>query len=160
MSKKPSVMFVCSHNSARSQMAEGWLRHLAGDAFEVYSSGVEPGKLRPEAVTVMNEVGIDIAHQQAEGVGVYLGKVDVQYLVIVCSAAEKSCPAAWPGVIGRFFWNLPDPSAAQGDEAHRLAVFRDVRDQIRARIEPFLEQVRADPITESIEWANNGDFKE
>ncbi|MEO0965194.1 MAG: arsenate reductase ArsC [Planctomycetota bacterium] len=151
MSMKHKVMFVCSHNSARSQMAEGWLRHLAGDDFEVYSSGIEPGTLRPEAVTAMNEVGIDISGQKAEGVSKYLGYVEVQYLVIVCAAAEKACPAIWPGVIGRFFWDLPDPSAAQGSEEERLAVFREVRDQIREKMDPFIEQIKADPLLKNTE---------
>ncbi|MEM6332119.1 MAG: arsenate reductase ArsC [Planctomycetota bacterium] len=141
--RKPAVMFVCTHNSSRSQMAEGMLRHHAGDKFEVYSSGVEPGKLRDEAVAAMQDLGVDISSHRAEGIDAYMGKVDVDYLITVCSGAEQSCPAAWPGVKARFFWDLPDPSVAEGDFAARVARYIEVRDMIKTRMDAWLEKVEA-----------------
>src|SRR6185369_12798756 len=101
-----------SHNSARSQMAEGWLRHLAGDRFEVASAGMEPGVLNPLAVEAMEEVGIDISHHKARGVLEFLGKWPVYYLIIVCDKAAQTCPRIWPGSRERITWYFDDPSAA------------------------------------------------
>lgn len=140
MVRNPVVLFVCSHNSARSQMAEGWLRHLAGDRFEVHSAGVEPGTLNPLAVRAMNEVGIDISHHHAKGIKDYLGKVPVYYLIVVCDKAAKSCPRIWPGMRERHSWLFDDPSAAEGTEEQKLAVFRRVRDEIREKIEAWLAE--------------------
>ena len=137
---KPNVLFVCSHNSARSQMAEGWLRHLAGDRFGVYSAGVDPGTLNPLAVRAMQEVGLDIADHKAEGVKTYLGHVPVSTLVIVCDKAAETCPRVWPGMKERLFWPFDDPSAAQGSDEDKLEVFRRVRDEIREKIEHWLAE--------------------
>lgn len=143
MSFKRGVLFVCSHNSARSQMAEGWLRHLAGDRFEVASAGVEPGALHPLAVRVMAEVGVDISGHKAESIARYLGRWDVSYLIVVCAQAAERCPRVWPNVLGRMQWFFDDPSAVEGSEAARLEAFREVRDAIRAKIEGWLaSQVR------------------
>jgi len=135
------VLFVCSHNSARSQMAEGWLRHLAGDRFEIASAGVEPGTLNPLAVDVMREVGIDIAHHQAQGIRDYLGKWNVYCLIIVCDKAAQACPRIWPGSRVRLHWFFEDPSAATGTREEKLAVFRRVRDAIREQIESWLTEL-------------------
>lgn len=134
------VLFVCSHNSARSQMAQGWLEHLAGDRFAVYSAGVEPGVLNPMAVRAMAEVGIDISHHVAEGIHKYLGKVAIYHLIIVCDKASQTCPRIWPGARERHEWIFDDPSAAMGSEDEKLDVFRRVRDEIREKIEGWLSE--------------------
>jgi len=137
------VLFVCSHNSSRSQMAEGWLRHLAGDMFDVYSAGVEPGTLNPFAVKAMDEVGIDISSHKAEGIKKYLGRVPVYYLVIVCDKAAQTCPRIWPGSRERLHWFFDDPAAVEGTDEQKLAAFREVRDEIKEQIERWLIEVRA-----------------
>ena len=141
MSLNNGVLFVCSHNSARSQMAEGWLRHLAGDRFEVASAGVEPGTLNPLSVEAMAEVGIDISKQKAQGIHEYLGRWPVYYLIVVCDKAAQTCPRLWPGARVRLNWYFDDPSAAQGSHEDKLNVFRRVRDEIRAKIEQWLATV-------------------
>lgn len=141
MADKHVVLFVCSHNSARSQMAEGWLRHLAGDRFEARSAGVEPGVLNPLSVKAMAEVGIDISHHKAEGIKQYLGVVPVRYLIVVCDRAAQSCPTVWPNILDRYNWPFEDPSAATGSEDQKLAVFRRVRDEIKVKLEQWLTEV-------------------
>lgn len=135
------VLFVCSHNSSRSQMAEGWLRHLAGDRFEIASAGVEPGSINPLAVEAMAEVGIDISHHKAQGITDYLGRWPVYYLIIVCDKAAQTCPRIWPGSRERINWFFDDPAAAQGSHDEKLQVFRRVRDEIRETIEEWLAEV-------------------
>jgi arsenate reductase len=142
---KPTVLFLCSHNSSRSQMAEGWLRHLAGDKFTVYSAGMEPGTLNPLAVEAMKEVEVDISHHRAEGVDRYLGHIGVTYLIIVCDKAAQSCPTVWPGVVSRWAWPFEDPAAAQGSHDEKLAVFRRVRDEIRNKLESWLVEIEESP---------------
>jgi arsenate reductase len=134
------VLFVCSHNSARSQMAHGWLKHFAGDRFAVYSAGVDPGTLHPLAVRAMAEVGVDIAGHQADGIERYLGRVPIYHLVIVCDQAAQTCPRIWPGARERHEWFFEDPSSATGSDEQRLAVFRRVRDQIRAKVQTWLAE--------------------
>ena len=138
------VLFVCSHNSARSQMAEGWLRHLASDRFDIASAGVEPGELNPLAVEAMAEVGIDISHHTSKGIREYLGKWNVYYLIIVCDKAAQTCPRIWPGSRQRLHWFFDDPSAAQGTRDEKLAVFRRVRDEIRQQLEQWLATLSND----------------
>ncbi len=130
------VLFLCTGNSCRSQMAEGWLRHLGGDRFESLSAGVDPHGLNPLAVAVMAEAGVDISGQRSESIHDYLA--DPPELVIsVCDRAEERCPI-FPGRVQRLRWLFPDPARATGSEAEVLAVFRRVRDDIRARIEAWL----------------------
>lgn len=129
------VLFLCTHNSARSQMAEGLLRHLAGDRFEVHSAGTEATRVRPDAVTVMAELDVDISGQESKTLERYLGE-PFEYVVTVCDDANESCPM-FPGG-ARLHWSFEDPSRASGDEEERLAVYRRVRDEIRARIEDEL----------------------
>lgn len=138
MPRKGNVLFVCSHNSARSQMAEGWLRQMAGDRFQAFSAGVEPGTLNPLAVRAMAEVGIDLSGHQAQGVDQYLGRAAVHYLIVVCDKAARTCPRIWPGMRERFIWAFDDPSAAEGTDEQKLAVFRRVRDGIRAKLEAWV----------------------
>ncbi|WP_273842154.1 arsenate reductase ArsC [Rubrobacter calidifluminis] len=131
--KKKRALFVCTHNSARSQMAEGFLRHLAGERFEAMSAGTEATEVRPEAVEVMREVGVDISRQESKTLERYLGE-PFDYVITVCDQANEACPV-FPGAGKLLHWSFPDPSAARGGEEERLAVFREVRDRIRERIE-------------------------
>ena len=133
---KQGVLFLCTGNSARSQMAEGYLRHLAGDRFEVESAGIEPKGVNPLAVAAMREVGIDISGHQSKAAGSLLER-PFRYVVTVCDNAHERCPI-FPGAVKRLHWPLDDPAAATGTEAERLAVFRRVRDEIAERIQAFL----------------------
>jgi arsenate reductase (thioredoxin) len=107
------VLFLCTGNSARSQMAEAFLRKYAGDRFEALSAGLKPAGVNPFTIQVMQEVVIDISDQTSKGVDAYLGKVLFQYLITVCDDADKNCPAIWPGVNTRLHWSFEDPLAFQ-----------------------------------------------
>jgi arsenate reductase len=133
----PRVLFLCTGNSARSQMAEGFLRHYAGDRYEIHSAGLEPRPVNPLAIQAMSEVGIDISGQRSKAVADYLGIVHFGYLITVCTDAERQCPI-FPGVSLRLHWAFDDPAAAEGTEEERLEVFRRVRDEIDARIRAWL----------------------
>jgi len=137
---KPKVLFVCTENSCRSQMAEGFLRQHAGDYFDISSAGAEPSKLNLTAVEVMQEIGIDISGQYAKGVDQFLGQ-NFQYVVRVCDKVKEKCPIL-PGAIWYLDWSFEDPAAAQGTTAERLMVFRRVRDQIEEKILEFIAQER------------------
>ncbi len=139
-SKKLNVLFLCTGNSARSQMAEGLLRHFAGERFEAYSAGLTPKGLNPLAVKAMAELGIDISAQQSKDVGVYLGRLFVHSLIIVCDHAAQHCPSIWPGMRSRIVWPIPDPASAQGAEEERLQKFREARDQIAALLKEWLAE--------------------
>ncbi|ABG05789.1 protein tyrosine phosphatase [Rubrobacter xylanophilus DSM 9941] len=132
MSGRTRVLFLCTHNSARSQMAEGLLRHLGGDRFEAHSAGTEATGVRPEAVRAMAEIGVDISSQESKTLHRYLGEA-FDYVITVCDAANEACPA-FPGAGRRLHWSFEDPSAASGPEEERLAAFRRVRDGIGERI--------------------------
>jgi arsenate reductase len=114
-------------------MAEGLLRHLAGDRFEVHSAGTEATSIRPEAITVMTELGIDVSEQGSKTLQRYMGEA-FEYVITVCDAANEACPV-FPGAKNRLHWSFEDPSRATGTEEERLGVFRSVRDEIRERIE-------------------------
>ena len=126
------VLFLCTHNSARSQMAEGLLRAWGGDRFEACSAGVVATEVRPLAVRAMAEIGIDISCQASERLDAYLGQ-PFDYAITVCDEAREACPF-FPGAARQLHWSFDDPSAASGTEDERLAVFRRVRDEIGARI--------------------------
>ena len=130
---KTRVLFLCTHNSARSQMAEGLLRSLAGDRFEAHSAGTEATLVRPLAIEAMAELGIDIAGQESKTLDRYLAE-PFDAVITVCDQAAEACPV-FPGARRRLHWSFPDPSAATGTEAEQLAVYRNVRDAIRARIQ-------------------------
>jgi len=130
---KARVLFLCTHNSARSQMAEGLLRQLAGDRFEARSAGTEATRVRPLAIKAMEEIGIDISHQESKTLDRYLGE-PFDYVITVCDDANEACPF-FPGAQSRLHWSLEDPSRAEGSEEERLAVFRGVRDELEVRIE-------------------------
>jgi arsenate reductase (thioredoxin) len=136
---KPRVLILCTHNSARSQMAEGLLRHLAGDRFDVYSAGLEPTQVHPLATRAMAEIGIDIGGQRSKSLFDYLGQVHFGYLITVCSRAEQECPV-FPGVSVRLHWPCDDPAAVTGSEEERLDAFRRSRDQIAARLRRWLTE--------------------
>jgi arsenate reductase (thioredoxin) len=133
------VLFLCTHNSARSQMAEGLLRNLAADRFEAFSAGTEATRVRPEAISVMAEIGVDISSQESETLEHYLGE-PLDLVITVCDDANESCPV-FPGASARLHWSFPDPSKATGGYEERLHMFRNVRDEIRARIESELVRV-------------------
>ena len=140
MSDRKKLLFVCTGNSARSQMAEGLLRHIAGDRFEAFSAGTRPTDIRPEAMRVMDEIGIDISGQYPKFVDKFIGQ-NFDYVVTVCDNANESCPL-FPGRAERLHWSFQDPAAVQGSEIERLSAFRKIRDEIRARIGSFLQQSR------------------
>jgi arsenate reductase len=127
------VLFLCTHNSARSQMAEGLLRHLAGDRFEAHSAGTEATHVRPLAIKAMEEVGVDISGQESKTLERYLEN-PFDYVITVCDDANEACPF-FPGAKNRLHWSFRDPSRAEGSGEERLAVFRSVRDRIGERIE-------------------------
>lgn len=134
------TLFICTHNSARSQMAEGLLRHLAGERFEVFSAGTEATFVRPQAIEVMREIGVDISGQESKTLNQYLGQ-SFDCVITVCDNANEACPV-FPGNGKRLHWSLPDPSAATGTQEEQLAVFRTVRDQITKRIQSELVSAR------------------
>lgn len=136
MTERKRVLILCTGNSARSQMAEGLLRHDAGGRFEVFSAGVAPSRVRPEAVEAMRETGIDISAQRSKSVEEFAGQ-PFDYVVTVCDNAREQCPV-FPAATRRVHWSFDDPAAAGGDDAARLAVFRRVRDEIRARLREFV----------------------
>jgi len=130
------VLFLCTHNSARSQMAEGFLRALAGDRFETASAGTEARGVNTLAARVMAEAGVDLAGHTSKTLDRFLGE-PWDHVITVCDSANEACPV-FPGTAERLHWSFDDPSAARGTEAERLAVFRRIRDEIRARIEAWL----------------------
>lgn len=134
---KEKVLIVCTGNSARSQMAEGLLRHLAGDRFEVFSAGTIPTSLRPEAIEVMRESGIDISGHRSKSVDEFLGQ-EFRYVITVCDSVKESCPV-FPGSAERIHWSLEDPAAVQGSQEERLAAYRRVREQIAQRLRTFVQ---------------------
>jgi len=135
------VLILCTGNSCRSQMAEGLLRDLAGDRFDGYSGGTDPAeRVHPLAIQVMAERGIDISGNEATDVKKYLGRLAVRHLIIVCQGANQSCPRTFPGVLNRLFWPLDDPARFAGSEADTLNKFRELRDDIEARISQWLEE--------------------
>jgi arsenate reductase (thioredoxin) len=132
---KERVLILCTGNSARSQMAEGLLRHDAGNRFEVASAGVEPSKVRPEAIKAMSEIGIDISSHRSKSVDEFLNK-EFDYVITVCDNANERCPV-FPGTTKRIHWSFDDPASVEGDLETRLAAFRRVRDQIRRKLQEF-----------------------
>ena len=137
MSNKKRVLILCTGNSARSQMAEGLLRHLANNRFEVASAGVAPTQVRPEAIAVMSEMGVDISHHHSKSVDEFTGQ-EFDYVITVCDNANEQCPI-FPGNTKRVHWSFDDPAAAEGDEPARLAVFRRIREEILHRLRLFVD---------------------
>jgi arsenate reductase len=136
MSDKKRVLILCTGNSARSQMAEGLLRHDGGDDFDVASAGVEASFVRPQSIEAMREIGVDISGHRSKSVDEFRGR-EFDYVITVCDNANERCPV-FPGKTQRIHWSFDDPAAAEGDESARLAVFRRVRDEIRERLRSFI----------------------
>jgi len=134
--QRKRVLFVCTHNSARSQMAEGMLRAWGGDRFEALSAGTEATSVRPEAIAVMDEIGIDIRGQTSKTLAPFLGEA-FSWLITVCDQAREACPTL-PGVRDQAHWSIDDPAAIEGTEEERLAAFRRARDVIRDRMHIFI----------------------
>jgi arsenate reductase len=134
------VLFLCTGNSARSQMAEAFLRKYGGDQFEAHSAGLEPKGLNPFTVKVMEELGVDMSKHTSKGVREYLGKVHFHYLITVCDHAEQNCPTTWPGVNQRLHWSFEDPATFEGGDEAKLAKFREVRGQIEQKIKDWLAE--------------------
>jgi arsenate reductase len=132
---KERVLILCTGNSARSQMAEGLLRHEAGERFDVFSAGTRPSKVRQEAIAIMRELGIDISGHRSKSVDEFVGQ-PFDYVITVCDNAKESCPV-FPGKARRIHWSFEDPAAVEGSEGERRGAFRRIRDQIRERIEAF-----------------------
>ncbi len=133
------VLILCTGNSARSQMAEGLLRALGDGAFDVFSAGTKPGIVRPEAIAVMAERGIDISGHRSKHVDEFAGQ-RFDYVITVCDSANESCPV-FPGAPHRIHWSFPDPAAVEGAETERLAAFRAVRDDLSATLETLLRGI-------------------
>jgi arsenate reductase len=136
---KPKVLFLCTGNSARSQMAEAFLRQYGGDRFDVYSAGLEPSVLNPLTVQVMDEIGVDMSSHYSKSLIQYLGKEHFSYLITVCDRAEAKCPV-FPGMGVRLHWGFEDPAAFQGSAADKLEKFRQVREQISTAVQSWLKQ--------------------
>lgn len=136
MSNKNKVLILCTGNSARSQMAEGLMRQMGGNKFEVASAGVSPTQVRPEAVEVMKEIGIDISQHFSKDVDRFVAD-NFDYVITVCDNANEHCPV-FPGHARRIHWSFEDPAQVEGDEATKLSAFRTIRDQIKQRIATFI----------------------
>lgn len=134
------VLFLCTGNTARSQMAEAFLHEHEGDRFEVHSAGLDPSVIHPCTVRAMEEIGIDLGGQYSKSLSVYMGKVDFGYLITVCGGAEARCPSPFPGMGRRLHWALDDPTAATGTDKEKMEEFRQVRDQIERRVRAWLAE--------------------
>ncbi len=136
---KPRVLFLCTGNSCRSHMAEGWLRHLAGDRYEALSAGAKPaGYVHPLAIQAMAEVGVDISRHRSKSIDEFNGRA-LDVLITVCDHARESCPT-FAGAKKMLHWSFEDPARAAGNDAEKMAVFRRVRDEIRQRIAAWLQE--------------------
>ena len=134
------ILFLCTGNTARSQMAEAFLRKYAGRHFEAHSAGFTPSVINPYTERVMREIGIDLSGQHSKSVKEYLGKMSFTYLITVCAEAEAKCPTTFPGISQRLSWPFDDPAAVGRSEEEKLQKFREVRDQIEKRIRLWIEE--------------------
>ena len=139
---KIKVLFLCTGNSARSQMAEAFLKKYGGEQFEAYSAGLEPKDIHPYTNRVMEEVGVSLSGQYSKHLKEYMGKVHFGYMITVCDEADKNCPTTFPGMGQRIHWSFEDPVAFEGTDEERLAKFREVRDRIERRIKEWLIEQR------------------
>lgn len=135
-----TVLFLCTANSSRSQMAEGLLRDAGGAAYEVFSAGTHPTQVRPEAIAVMREIGIDISGHRSKSVEEFAG-LGFEYVITVCDSANEACPF-FPDTTQRLHWSIEDPAAVQASESERLDAFRRARDELRQNIAAFLDDTR------------------
>jgi arsenate reductase (thioredoxin) len=132
---KKRILVLCTGNSARSQMGEALFRHIGGEGWEVHSAGTKPGIVRPEAIEVMKELGLDLTGHRSKSVDEFTGQI-FNYVVTVCDNARDNCPV-FPSNINRIHWSFEDPAAVEGPEEVRLAAFRRIRDQIHQRVNEF-----------------------
>jgi arsenate reductase (thioredoxin) len=140
ISKQPMrVLFLCTHNSSRSQMAEGFLSARGGPAFAVFSAGTQPHTVHPLAIKVMQEVGIDISTHTAKGIDAFMTEAPMDLVVTVCHESQETCPY-FPNARKQVHWGFPDPSRVTGTEEERLAAFRHIRDLIAVKIDQFLDR--------------------
>jgi len=135
---KVKVLFLCIGNSARSQMAEAFLKKHGGDRYDAYSAGTEPMGINPHTERVMEEIAVSLGGQYSKHVKEYMGKMHFAYVITLCDEAEKSCPAIFPGIGQRLHWSFEDPAASVGSDDEKLAKFRVVRDRIERRIKEWL----------------------
>ncbi len=133
------VLFLCTGNSCRSQMAEAWLRELGGDQFEVYSAGLEPHGVNPGTIRVMEEAGVNMEGYRSKHLDEYKGKIKFDFLITVCGNADERCPY-FPGMGKRLHWPFEDPAGFDGPEEEKLAFFRKVRDQIKSKVGTWLAE--------------------
>ena len=142
---KKKVLFVCIHNSARSQMAEAWLNHISPECLEAHSAGLEPGKLNPAVVEVMKEVGIDISANKTKAVfDMFKSGRMFAYVITVCDeASAERCPI-FPGITKRLHWSFPDPSTLTGTPEQKMERTREIRDMIKRRVEQWCAEICAD----------------
>lgn len=139
---KLAVLFLCTHNAARSQMAEAILKKRAAEHFDAYSAGSEPTEsIHPLTLRVMSEVGIDLSGQKPKHLSQFLGRLPVRVAISVCPKAEDKCPTSWPGTLSQLEWPVEDPTVCEGTEDERLARFRSVRDQIDEKITTWLTEL-------------------
>jgi len=135
------VLFLCTGNTSRSQMAEAILRHRAGDRLDVHSAGLAPGAVRPETITVLEELAIPIVGLRSKGVDEYLGKVHISHMITVCADADANCPRIWPMAGQRIHWSVDDPAVVEGPEEERLAAYRRARDELSDLIDCWLAEI-------------------
>jgi arsenate reductase (thioredoxin) len=138
--KKRRILFYCKHNSCRSQMAEGLLRQLAGNQFEVFSAGLFPAPIHPMVYTVMEEIGIDISRQTSKNIELYLNSEPMDTIFIVCQEGEAECPKLHPMALQMERWPLADPAAVVGEKETVLNAFRDTRNKLTAKIKVWLAE--------------------
>ncbi len=142
---KPKVLFLCTGNSARSQMAEAFLRAYAGDQFDVYSAGLEPKGINPVTIQVMNEAGFDMSGHSSKDLRQFIGQVHFGYMITVCDRAAEKCPI-FPGIGIRLHWSFEDPVAFEGSEQEKLTRFREIRDQIETRVKFWVAEIAAQTV--------------
>ena len=144
MDEKENILVVCSQNSARSQMAEAYIRRHLGGRFRVMSAGVRPSRVHALTIQVLEEDGFDVSAHTAKSIDEFLGKLPVRYLILVCGKADRECPGAFPGQPERMFWPFDDPAAAEGTPERRLQTFRRVRGQIAARVRAWALELESE----------------
>lgn len=142
--KKINVLFLCTGNSARSQMAEAYLRSYAGDHFEPHSAGLAPDHIHPLTIQVMKEEGISLEEQTSKHLNQYLGQKHFGYMITVCDHAHHNCPSVFPGMGKRLHWDIEDPVAFQGPKEDRLEKFREVREDVKHRILAWIDELGFD----------------
>ncbi len=139
---KIKVLFLCTGNSARSQMAETFLKKYGGDQYEVYSAGIEPRDIHPYTERVMEEVGISLRGHYSKHIKEYMGRINFAYVIILCEEAEKQCPTTFPGITQRLKWSFEDPAAIVESDDKKLMKFQEVRDKIEERVKFWLSEER------------------